>query len=48
MNALLLLQEGSTANPSAIGIFHFFAGFFLILTFYISALTFTYWISRDE
>jgi hypothetical protein len=44
----LLLQEGSTGNPTAIGIFHFFAGFFIILTFYLGLLSFTYWISKDE
>jgi hypothetical protein len=44
----LLLQEGSTANPTAIGIFHFFAGFFIIMTFYLGFLAFTYWISKDE
>ena len=27
---------------------HFFAGFFLILIFFIGALSFTYWISKDE
>jgi hypothetical protein len=46
--ALLLLQEGSTGNPTAIGIFHFFAGFFIIMTFYLGFLGFTYWISKDE
>ena len=44
----LLLQEGSTENPTAIGIFHFFAALFLILTFYLGLLGFTYWISKDE
>ena len=44
----LLLQEGSTGNPTPIGIAHFFMGFFLILTFYGGALTFTWWISKDE
>ncbi len=44
----LLLQEGSTGDPTAIGIFRFFAGFFLILSLYSGALAFTYWISRDE
>lgn len=46
--ALLFLQEGSTGNPTGIGIFRFFAAFFLILTLYASALGFTYWISKDE
>jgi hypothetical protein len=44
----LLLQEGSTGDPTAIGIFRFFAGFFLIMTFYLGFLGFTYWISKDE
>jgi len=45
---LVLLQEGNTGNPTAIGLAHFFIGFFLILCLYVSALTFTYWISKDE
>ena len=45
---LALLQEGSTGNPTPIGIAHFFIGFFLILSLYVGALIFTYWISRDE
>ena len=45
---LALLQEGSTGNPTAIGLAHFFIGFFLILSLYVSALIFTYWISKDE
>lgn len=44
----LLLQEGSTGDPTAVGIFRFFAAFFLIVTFYLGALAFTYWISKDE
>ncbi len=44
----LLLQQGSTGNPTAEGIFHFFVGFVLILTLYCSFLGFTYWISKDE
>jgi hypothetical protein len=44
----LLLQEGTTGDPTAIGIFRFFAGFFLILLLYGGALLFTYWIGRDE
>jgi hypothetical protein len=44
----LLLQEGSTADPTAIGIFRFFAGFFIIMSFYLGFLGFTYWISKDE
>lgn len=45
---LLLLQAGSTANPTGIGVFRFFAAFFLIITFYLGFLGFTYWISKDE
>jgi hypothetical protein len=48
MELALLLQQGSTGNPTAIGIFHFFAGFFLIITIYSSFLGFTYWIGKDE
>ena len=44
----LLLQEGSTGDPTAIGVARFFIGFFLILSLYVCALTFTWWISRDE
>jgi hypothetical protein len=44
----LLLQEGSTGDPTAIGIFRFFAGFILIMTSYLGLLGFTYWISKDE
>jgi hypothetical protein len=44
----LLLQEGSTGDPTPIGIARFFIAFFLILTFYGGALTFTWWISKDE
>ncbi len=46
--ALLLLQQGTTANPLPIGVFRFFAAFFLIMTFFLSFLGFTYWISKDE
>jgi hypothetical protein len=48
INLALLLQEGSTGDPTAIGIFRFFAGFFLVITFYTGFLGFTYWISKDE
>jgi hypothetical protein len=48
LNLALLLQEGSTGDPTALGLFRFFAGLFLILTFYSSAWLFTYWISKDE
>jgi hypothetical protein len=44
----LLLQEGSTGDPTAIGLFRFFAAFFLIMFIYIGAAAFTYWISKDE
>ncbi len=44
----LLLQEGSTGDPTAIGIARFFIAFFLILLLYGGALTFTWWISKDE
>ncbi len=46
--ALLLLQEGTTGNPTAIGVFRFFAGFVLVITIYTTFLGFTYWISKDE
>ena len=44
----LLLQEGSTGDPTPIGVARFFIAFFLILTFYGGALPFTWWISKDE
>ena len=44
----LLLQEGSTGDPTGVGIFRFFAAFFLIMFLYIGALTFTWWISKGE
>ncbi len=44
----LLLQVGSTGDPTAIGIFRFFAGFVIIVSIYSSFLGFTYWISKDE
>ena len=46
--ALLFLQEGSTGDPTGVGIFRFFAALCLIMTFFISFLGFTYWISKDE
>ena len=46
--ALLLLQEGSTGNPTGVGVFRFFAALILIFFFYLSFLGFTYWISKDE
>jgi hypothetical protein len=48
MELALLLQEGSTGDPTAVGIFRFFAGFLLIVTIYTSLLGFTYWIGKDE
>jgi hypothetical protein len=48
MELALLLQQGSTGDPTAIGIFRFFAGFLIIVTIYSSFLGFTYWISKDE
>jgi hypothetical protein len=48
MELALLLQQGSTGDPTAIGIFRFFAGFTLIITIYTSLLGFTYWIGKDE
>jgi hypothetical protein len=46
--AVLLLQEGNTANPGFVGVARFFAGVLLVITIYIGALSFTYWISKDE
>ena len=46
--ALLLLQEGTTENPGVVGVLRFFAGFLLVMTFFLSFLGFTYWISKDE
>ena len=48
MELALLLQQGSTGDPTAIGIFRFFVGFLLIVTIYTSFLGFTYWIGKDE
>ncbi len=48
MTLALLLQEGSTGDPTAIGVARFFMGFFLIMLLYVGALTFTWWISKDE
>jgi len=48
MDLALLLQQGSTGDPTAIGIFRFFVGFLLIITIYTSFLGFTYWIGKDE
>jgi hypothetical protein len=48
MDLALLLQAGSTGDPTAIGVFRFFVGFLLIITFYSGFLGFTYWISKDE
>ena len=46
--AALLLQEGSTGDPTPTGVARFFIAFFLIMLFYGGALIFTYWISKDE
>ncbi|WP_162924723.1 hypothetical protein [Rubrobacter indicoceani] len=48
LTVLAFLQEGTTGNPTATGVFRFFAGLVLILIIYISAWSFTYWISKDE
>jgi hypothetical protein len=48
MDLALLLQAGSTGDPTAIGVFRFFAGFFIIISLYSGFLSFTYWISKDE
>jgi hypothetical protein len=48
MDLALLIQAGSTGDPTAIGIFRFFLGFCLIIGFYTGFLGFTYWISKDE
>jgi len=48
MELALLLQAGTTGEPSAIGVFRFFLGFFLIITLYSGFFGFTYWISKDE
>jgi hypothetical protein len=47
MDLALLLQEGN-GGASAVGIFHFFAAFFLIISLYTGFLGFTYWIGKDE
>jgi hypothetical protein len=44
----LLLQQGNTAHPGAIGVFRFFVGFILIISIYSGFFGFTYWISKDE
>ena len=48
MELALLLQQGSTGDPTAIGIFRFFIGFLLVIAIFTSFLGFTYWISKDE
>ena len=48
MDLALLLQAAGDGGATAVGIFRFFAAFFLIITFYTSFLGFTYWISKDE
>ena len=48
MELALLLQAGTTGDPTAIGVFRFFLGFFLIVSIYSGFFGFTYWISKDE
>jgi len=48
MDLALLLQVAGDGGATAVGIFRFFAGFCLIITFYTGFLGFTYWISKDE
>ena len=48
MDLALLLQVSGDGGATAVGIFRFFAAFFLVITFYSSFLGFTYWISKDE
>jgi hypothetical protein len=48
MTVALLLQEGTTGDPTAIGVARFFMAFFLILLLYGGALAFTWWIGKDE
>ena len=48
MDLALLLQASGDGGATAVGIFRFFAGFFLIISFYTGFLGFTYWISKDE
>ncbi len=48
MLVALLLQQGTTGDPTPIGVARFFIAFFLILLLYGGALTFTWWISKDE
>lgn len=45
---MLALLQGQVQSHSAAGVAHLFAGLFLILAIYSSALLFTYWISKDE
>jgi hypothetical protein len=48
MDLALLLQSSGDGGASAVGIFRFFAGFFIIISLHSSFLGFTYWISKDE
>jgi hypothetical protein len=48
MDLALLLQASGDGGATAVGIFRFFAGFFIIISLYTSFLGFTYWISKDE
>lgn len=45
---LLQSAQSPTGQPGAVGVLRFFAGLALILTIYIGAWSFTYWISKDE
>jgi hypothetical protein len=47
--ALLLQQQtGSQLEPGLTGVLRLFAGLGLVLTIFTVALTFTWWISKDE
>lgn len=48
--ALLLLQQQqeSQLEPGITGVLRLFAGLGIILTIFTGALTFTWWISKDE
>jgi hypothetical protein len=48
MDLALLLQASGNGGASAIGVFRFFLGFFVIISLYSGFLGFTYWISKDE
>ena len=48
MELALLLQASGDGGATAVGIFRFFAGFFIIISLYTGFFGFTYWISKDE